>query len=44
MLLVHGRAFNWSEPDHFRVVFLPQKEDLTSALLHFGDFLEHYKQ
>lgn len=44
ILLVHGRAFNWAEPDHLRVVFLPQKEDLTQALSQFGDFLEHYKQ
>jgi alanine-synthesizing transaminase len=44
ILLVHGRAFNWSEPDHVRVVFLPNKEDLTTALTQFGDFLENYKQ
>lgn len=44
ILLVHGRAFNWSEPDHVRVVFLPQEKDLTSALTQFGDFLENYKQ
>lgn len=44
ILLVHGRAFNWTEPDHLRIVFLPQKEDLTLALSQFGDFLENYKQ
>lgn len=44
ILLVHGRAFNWSEPDHVRVVFLPNKEDLTTALTQFGDFLENYRQ
>lgn len=44
ILLVHGRAFNWTEPDHLRIVFLPQKEDLTLALSQFGDFLETYKQ
>ncbi|PLT23384.1 pyridoxal phosphate-dependent aminotransferase, partial [Pseudoalteromonas sp. MelDa3] len=26
ILLVHGRAFNWPEPDHFRLVFLPSKD------------------
>lgn len=44
ILLVHGRAFNWTEPDHLRIVFLPQKEDLTQALSQFGEFLENYKQ
>ena len=32
VLLVHGRAFNWPEPDHFRIVFLPHKEQLEMAL------------
>jgi alanine-synthesizing transaminase len=44
ILLVHGRAFNWTEPDHLRIVFLPQKEDLTLALSQFGEFLENYGQ
>jgi alanine-synthesizing transaminase len=44
ILLVHGRAFNWTAPDHLRIVFLPQKEDLILALSQFGDFLENYKQ
>lgn len=44
ILLVHGTAFNWPEPDHLRVVFLPYKEDLTKALTEFGNFLETYKQ
>ena len=44
VLLVHGKAFNWPAPDHFRIVFLPQLEDLKFALLQFGEFLENYKQ
>jgi len=44
ILLVHGSAFNWPEPDHLRVVFLPYKEDLTKALTEFGAFLETYRQ
>ncbi|HCD15980.1 MULTISPECIES: pyridoxal phosphate-dependent aminotransferase [Shewanella] len=44
ILLVQGTAFNWPEPDHLRVVFLPHKEDLQRALLAFGDFLEYYRQ
>ncbi|MDF0535650.1 pyridoxal phosphate-dependent aminotransferase [Shewanella yunxiaonensis] len=44
ILLVQGTAFNWAEPDHLRVVFLPYKEDLQRALFAFGDFLGHYHQ
>ncbi|HOB19171.1 MAG TPA: pyridoxal phosphate-dependent aminotransferase, partial [Candidatus Atribacteria bacterium] len=28
VLLVQGTGFNWPEPDHFRIVFLPPLEDL----------------
>jgi alanine-synthesizing transaminase len=42
ILLVHGTGFNWKEPDHFRIVFLPDKETLTDALRRMGAFLEHY--
>lgn len=44
ILLVQGSAFNWPEPDHLRVVFLPHKEDLTKALNEFARFLEDYRQ
>lgn len=44
VLLVPGSGFNWSEPDHFRLVFLPHKEDLTSALESLGEFFSTYKQ
>ncbi|ABL99903.1 pyridoxal phosphate-dependent aminotransferase [Shewanella amazonensis] len=44
ILLVQGSAFNWPEPDHLRVVFLPHKEDLEKALGAFGEFLENYRQ
>jgi len=32
ILIVQGTGFNWPEPDHFRIVFLPHKDDLTEAL------------
>ncbi len=32
VLVVHGTGFNWKQPDHFRIVFLPNLEDLDSAL------------
>ena len=44
ILLVQGTAFNWPEPDHFRIVFLPRPEDLTHAVTRLGHFLEHYRQ
>jgi alanine-synthesizing transaminase len=44
LLLVQGTGFNWDEPDHFRIVFLPDKETLTDAINRLGQFLEHYRQ
>lgn len=44
MLLVQGTAFNWQQPDHFRMVFLPDAEQLTMALQRLKVFLEHYRQ
>jgi len=44
ILLVHGRGFNWPTPDHFRLVFLPNVDDLKVALAELADFFKHYKQ
>jgi len=44
ILIVHGRAFNWPEPDHFRIVFLPRVDDLKEAITKVGNFFEHYSQ
>ena len=44
ILLVQGTAFNWPEPDHLRVVFLPRVDDLAQAIQRFGNFLEGYRQ
>jgi alanine-synthesizing transaminase len=44
ILLVQGTAFNWPEPDHFRIVFLPRPEELTTAATRLGRFLEGYRQ
>lgn len=44
ILLSHGSAFNWPEPDHLRVIFLPRIDDLTAALERFGNFLSRYRQ
>lgn len=42
ILLVQGTAFNWPEPDHVRVVFLPRSDDLTYAMERFAAFLSRY--
>jgi alanine-synthesizing transaminase len=39
ILLVQGTAFNWPQPDHLRVVFLPRADDLQHALERFAAFL-----
>jgi alanine-synthesizing transaminase len=44
LLLVHGTGFNWKDPDHFRIVFLPDKDTLADAMHRLGVFLEKYKQ
>ncbi|HCC38049.1 MAG TPA: aminotransferase [Treponema sp.] len=44
LLLVHGTGFNWKDPDHFRIVFLPDKNLLADAMNRLAAFLEHYRQ
>ena len=43
VLLVQGTGFNWPEHDHFRVVFLPNSDDLTEALRRIDRFLADYR-
>lgn len=44
VLMVHGGGFNWTEPDHFRVVYLPKVEDLKDMTTSMADFLTTYRQ
>jgi alanine-synthesizing transaminase len=44
VLLVQGSGFNWKQPDHFRVVFLPNVDDLTEAIGRIARFLEQYRK
>jgi len=44
ILVVHGSGFNWPEPDHFRIVFLPRVEDLQTGLERLARFLSTYRQ
>jgi len=43
VLLVQGTGFNWKKPDHFRVVFLPNVDDLTEAINRVARYLENYR-
>jgi len=43
VLLVQGTGFNWKSPDHFRVVFLPNVDDLTEAINRIARFLKNYR-
>ncbi|NLR76043.1 pyridoxal phosphate-dependent aminotransferase [Leeia aquatica] len=44
VLLVQGTGFNWPRPDHFRVVFLPNMDDLSEAIGRIARFLDHYRK
>lgn len=44
ILVVQGSGFNWPEPDHFRIVFLPRVEELEHAMERLAHFLESYRQ
>jgi alanine-synthesizing transaminase len=44
VLIVQGTGFNWIAPDHFRVVFLPNVDDLTLAFGRIARFLEGYRR
>ena len=44
ILLVQGTGFNWAKPDHFRIVFLPEREELRRTIHELGDFLTYYRQ
>ena len=44
VLVVQGTGFNWPEPDHLRIVFLPNADDLHDAVGRFGRFLDGYRR
>jgi alanine-synthesizing transaminase len=44
LLIVQGTGFNWPTPDHFRVVFLPNVDDLTEAISRIERFLGGYRR
>ncbi len=44
ILITRGGGFNWPEPDHFRIVYLPRMGVLREAMTDLADFFAHYRQ
>ena len=44
VLIVQGTGFNWPRHDHFRLVFLPNVDDLREAIVRIERFLAHYRK
>ena len=44
ILVVAGSGFDWPQPDHFRLVLLPEAQKIYNAILEIGDFLKTYQQ
>ncbi len=44
ILVTHGRGFNWPAPDHFRLVALPETNQIIEALGRVGEFLEDMRE
>ncbi len=44
ILVVPGSGFDWPEPDHFRIVMLPEADQLRAAMQRMGQFLSGYRQ
>jgi alanine-synthesizing transaminase len=44
VLIVQGTGFNWTAHDHFRLVFLPNVDDLREAIGRIERFLSNYRK
>ncbi len=44
VLIVQGTGFNWIDHNHFRLVFLPNVDDLREAIGRIAAFLERYRK
>ena len=44
ILVTHGRGFHWEQPDHFRMVYLAETDQLEYACSELADFLRYYHQ
>lgn len=44
LLITHGGGFHWEQPDHFRIVYLPEIDLLRDACERIESFLKDYRQ
>ncbi len=44
ILITHGGGFHWEQPDHFRIVYLPEVEVLKTAVKGLREFFSTYHQ
>ena len=44
ILVTHGGGFHWEEPDHFRIVYLPEIKVLSESAERLKEFLQEYQQ
>lgn len=44
ILVTHGGGFHWEEPDHFRIVYLPEAEVLKKCMERTKEFFADYIQ
>ena len=44
ILITRGGGFNWPEPDHFRIVYLPRMGVLREAMTDLAEFFATYRQ
>lgn len=44
ILVTHGGGFHWEQPDHFRIVYLPEVDILREACSRMADFFKSYRQ
>jgi len=44
IMLINGRGFDWKDPDHVRIIMLPEVDEMKKAIRDLGDFLENYRQ
>lgn len=44
VMLVPGKGFNWKEPDHFRIVYLPRVEELAQIQTKLTRVLDQYRR
>ena len=44
ILISHGRGFNWPDPDHFRLVALPEEKVLREALARLAEYCDETRR